>query len=235
MRMAKLLWLSFLVVAIVGVNKTIAIPVLQLYIEGSVYDPNDETWVITQPEFTLWVIGNVQQFGTIHDVKLAAAVKSNESGAITLTPTITSVVLDPSIPPNPVPTTNFPSPDGAVPQMYGGRPLPSHGVYGPGAKFYEWSLGDFTETDSPIGDFSNGFPTEFPKMGQINAYIVKISGFSWVHFDVYGYIVKPNPGAQPVFTPFSHDASYTPEPSALVLLLTGMALLLRARKRLSSG
>lgn len=227
MRMAKLTWLAFLVVVITGVDRLSAIPALQLYIEGATYDSQTETWVITEPVFKLWVIGNVGQFGTIYDVKLAAAVKSDESGTITLTPTTTSLVYDPSTPPEPSPTSNFPSPDGAVPVMHDDRPLPKHGIYGPGVKFYEWSLGDFTLTDSPIGDFIDGFPTEFPKQGQINAYIVEVSGFSWVHFDAYGY--KSNPG--PVFAPFSHDAHYTPEPSSLILLLAGGAILLRMRRR----
>ena len=230
MRAAKLVWLVALTATIVcGVDRATALPTLQLYIEDATYDPATETWVVGKSEFVLWVIGDVQKFGTIYDVKLAAAVKSDENGTITLMPTTTSLVTDPSLPPTPTPTANFPSDDGAVPIMHGGRPLPSHGIYGPGVKFYEWSLGDFTLTDSPIGDFSNGFPTEFPRWGQINAYIVTVSGFSWVHFDTYGYIVKPNPGDEPIFAPFSHDAQYTPEPATFAFLLFGGALLLRRK------
>jgi len=230
MRAARLVWLVALTATVVcGVDRATALPTLQLYIEGATYDPTNETWVIGKSEFVLWVIGDVQSYGTIYDVKLAAAVRSDESGTISLTPTTTSLVYDPSIPPNPTPTENFPSPDGAVPIMRDGRPLPSHGIYGPGVKFYEWSLGDFALIDSPIGDFTDGFPTEFPKYGQINAYIVTVSGFSWVHFDAYGYIVKPNSGEQSVFAPFSHDAEYTPEPAAFVLLLLGSVLLLRRK------
>ncbi len=230
MRAAKLLWLVALTATVVcGVDRATALPTLQLYIEGATYDPTNETWVIGNSEFVLWVIGDVQSFGAIYDVKLAAAVRSDESGTISLTPTTTSLVYDPSIPPNPTPTENFPSPDGAVPKMGDGSPLPTHGIYGPGVKFYEWSLGDFTLTDSPIGNFINGFPTEFPRYGQINAYIVTVSGFSWVHFDAYGYIIKPNPGEEPVFAPFSHDAQYTPEPATFALLLIGSALLLRRK------
>jgi len=230
MRAAKLVWLVALTATIVcGVDRAIALPTLQLYIEGATYDPNTETWVIGKPEFVLWVIGDVQKFGTIYDVKLAAAVKSDESGTITLKPTTTSLVDDPSEPPTPTPTANFPSPDGAVPKMGNGDPLPTHGIYGPGVKFHEWSLGDFTLIDSPIGDFSSGFPTKFPSWGQINAYIVEVSGFSWVHFDAYDHIVKSNPGAKYVFAPFSHDAEYTPEPAAFALFLLGVALLLRRK------
>lgn len=94
MRVAKLTWAVLLTVVIVGANKVGAIPTLQLYIEGATYDPVTETWVITQPEFTLWVIGDVGHFGTIYDVKLAAAVRSDEYGSITLTPTTTSLEID---------------------------------------------------------------------------------------------------------------------------------------------
>lgn len=238
MRVAKLTWSVFLTVVVVGANKVSAIPALQLYIEGATYDPGTETWVITQPEFTLWVVGNVGHFGTIYDVKLAAAVRSDEDGMITLTTVATisvgNEVVDLSQRLEPTSTNNFPSNDGAVPIMGDGRPLPTHGIYGSGVKFYEWSLGDFTKTDSPIGDFIYGFPNEFPSMGQINAYIVRVSGFSWVHFDAYGYIVMSNPGAKYVFAPFSHDAEHTPEPAFMLLLLAGSALLLR-RKRQRDG
>ncbi len=231
--MAKLVWLASLVVAVAGVSKVAAIPTLQLYIEGATYDPNKETWVILEPKFALWVIGDVQKFGTIYNVNLAAAVKSNETGEIKLTPALATIlaVQDQNKPSDPIPTTNLPSSDGAVPKMANGRDLPSHGIYGPGVKFYEWSLGNFDRTDDAlIGDFSNGFPNEFPKWGQINAYIVEISGFSWVHFDAYGYIVMPNLGKKPVFAPFSHDALYSPEPTTLVLFLLGGSLLLRKKK-----
>lgn len=234
MRMAKLFWLAFGIIAVVGVGKVTALPTLQLYIEGATYDPNDETWVIYDREFILWVIGDVQRFGTIYDVKLAAVVKSNEMGSISLTPTTASPqwgVQDQNKPSSPVPTNNFPSPDGAIPKMGNGRDLPTHGVYGPGIRFYEWSLGDFNLTeDALIGDFSYVFPTELSRWGQINAYIVTISGFSWVHFDAYDHVVLSNNKAKYVFTPFSHDVLSTPEPSAWVLLLTGGALLLRRWK-----
>ncbi len=220
--------IAMLLIITVAAVPAVAIPTLQLYIEGATYDTTEETWVITQPSFTLWVIGNVEQFGIISDVKLAAAVKSAQSGSISLTPTTTSLLTDPSIPPDPTPTSNFPSPDGAVPKLSDGRDLLTHGIYGQGVKFFEWKLGDFTLTDSPIGGFIGDFPTEFPKKGQINAYLVTVSGFSWVHFDAYG-TKGGNPG--PVFAPFSHDALYTPEPHSLWLLMAGVLLLARRRKR----
>ncbi len=227
----------FLVAAIVGSLslRATAIPVLQLYIEGATYDESTETWWIGHSPFTLLVIGNVEQFGTIYDVRLAAAVPSNEAGTITLAPTTATVVSDPSVPPPPQPTANFPSQPGAIPLMPpDNRPLPRHEVYHSGVKFYEWKLGDFTLTDSPIGDFIYGVPTEFPKMGQINAYTVTVFGFALVWFDADGYIEQQGgqQGKQrSVFTPFSHNAAYSPEPTTVLLLLSGMAPLLWWRRR----
>jgi len=241
MRAKRLLWLASLLVAALGANKAVAIPALQLYIEGATYDSSTETWVITEPVFKLWVIGNVGQFGTIYDVKLAAAVKTSEicpTSSITLTPTKATPPptysgdreFDPSIPSSPTQTSNFPSSDGAIPKLGSGRPLPSHGIYGPGVSFYEWSLGNFNKKDSPIGDFGeNGIPSCFPAKGQINAYIVEVRGFSWVHFDAYNHIIVCKKHAK--FAPFSHDTEYTPEPGTLALFLVGGAILAMRRRR----
>ena len=52
--------------------------------------------------------------------------------------------------------------------------------------FYEWDIGDFALTDSPTADIINSFPAlaDFDlSTGQINAYLVDVTGFSVVHFD----------------------------------------------------
>jgi len=239
MQAKRLLWLASLLVAALGANKAVAIPALQLYIEGATYDPSTKTWVITEPVFKLWVIGNVEHFGTIYDVKLAAAVKSDESGTIDLEPTKATPPptysgdpneFDPSEP-SPPNLTHKPDPktDAKPPS------LPPHGIYVQGVNYYEWSLGDFDKKDSPIGDFGeNGIPSCFPAKGQINAYIVSVSGFSWVHFDAYGYIVVGRGHGrhcQKVKAPPSHDAKHTPEPGTLALFLVGGAILAMRRRR----
>ena len=214
-----------------------AVPVLQLYIEGSTYDATDETWTIqTTGTFTLWVIGDVSRYGTIYDVRLSAAAATSEiqaGGTVSLTPTTATGITDPSTASTPVATVNSPSPDGAIPLLGNGSPLPSHGEFGPGVSFFEWSLGDFTLTDSPIGDFITTFPSSFPDMGQISAYTVTVSGLTEVHFDAYDHIESRNK-LKFVKAPFSHDASGTnvPEPGVLFLLggsLAGLAVWARRR------
>lgn len=207
-----------------------AIPALQLYIEGSTYDSTTETWVVnTGSPFKLWVLGDVGHYGAISDVKLSGAIATSEvsGGSISLSSTTATAGLlpapgDPSTPSAPAVTSNFPSPDGAIPVRGDGSLLPTHGIYGPGTSFFEWNLGAFTLTDSPIGDFIDAFPASFPDLGQINAYTVTVSGFSRVHFDAYNHIYDGSRHGQYKFAPFSHDAEAVPEPATILLLGSGL-------------
>lgn len=216
-----------------------AVPALQFFIEDATYDSVSETWVVaTSGAFTLWVIADVEKKGAIEGVTLSAAVSTSEisGGSISLTSTTAdpSLITDPSIPDPPTGTSNFPSADGAIPVRGDGTALPTHGIYGSGTSFFEWNLGDFTLTDSPVGDFIDSFPSTFPTNGQINAYDVSVSGFSLVHFDAYNHIFGATNHGHFKFVPFSHDAeARVPEPGTLLLVGSGlMALGLFARRRL---
>jgi hypothetical protein len=177
-----------------------AIPVLQIYIDGAVYDANSETWVTTASDFDLWVVGDVDAHGSILDAKLTVSF-FGLAGNFSITPTTTTAVTDPSTPPAP-----------AFHQTgTGGHPeLPPHGIFND-PTLHHWddlSLGDLTLTDSPIGDFdgSPSFPTTFPDDGQINVYRVHVDGWRRVHFDAYGHTINSNNNKEKFWNnPFSHD------------------------------
>jgi hypothetical protein len=200
-----------------------AIPILQLYVEGGSYNSSLETWVISSPNFKLWVIGNISGGGgkgTISDVYLVAS--GYGSGSIFLTPTITSLVTDPSTPE--IPTGPFTS--NTVPKSPP-QGVTQHSEYSSANDHTFFGLWDFSLNDSPIADFSG--PT-YPasgdftaSKGQINVYSVSVSGYDEVHFDAYDTVVCGSK-SKVVFAPFSHDSTggVIPEPGTLLLLGAGL-------------
>jgi len=204
-----------------------AYPVLQLYIDGSTYDPVTDTWVITSPVFDLWVLGDVGHVGTIYEIKLTTSF-FGDSGSISFMPKTTTKIIDPSTPAFP---TFFQSGTGDHPS------LPDHGIFNDEELNY-WSdyyLGNFNLADSPIGDFMTNFPSTFDSLGQINVYEVAVNGWERVHFDAYAYYNINGNKTKDVFAPFSHDVMLynIPEPSTLLLFtVSGILLILSVFTRM---
>ena len=205
----------------------LAYPQLQLYIEGSVYSPETETWTISSPTFKLWVIGDVKR-EALYDVNLTSSFFGS-GGALTMVPITTTLLTDPSVP------------EAVAPGLSGtgDHPvLPRHGNFDDPSldHWQDYGLGNFTRDDSPIGDFITSFPLSFNSTGQINAYDVTITGWDRVHFDAYGCGEgSPTTCAKYVKAPFSHDAAGgshpVPEPASLLLLGSGLVGLAAWRNR----
>ena len=235
----------FLSALLAAAGNARAEPILQLYLEGGVYDTATESWYIAPPgssaglPFRLWVIGNTKQAGIIHDVRLSMAYSSEyRTGerdlAVSLSPSAATLISDPSVPT--APTFIQYGAAGTVPLLGDGSPLPAHGVFGANTVWQEWLLGDFNLKDSPLGDFVGGFPTSWKaNAAQVNVYEVTVhfsNGDSahgvHVHFDVYNHVEGGN-HVKYKFAPFSHDADGTvdvvPAPPSLVALM-GLAAFL---------
>lgn len=209
-----------------------AVPKLQLYIEGATYDDTEESWVLVGTgSFRLWVIGsrngvfededgNVELHeGAIFDVHLSAVFDTGLTPTLQFTPSTATLPgwTDPSTPSDPdEPPAGPAGPfDGGTPDLVGPpgpSSLPSHDEYGAGRTWFEWALGDFDTFDSPTGDFIQNFPSPSgTNAAQINVYDVLVSGldpFDKVHFDAYGYVLTGGGKQKSVFAPFSHDARW---------------------------
>lgn len=177
-----------------------AIPVLQIYVEGAVYDANTETWVTSQTDFKLWVVGDVDAHGPILGAKLVASY-FGLSGTMSITPATTVLITDPSAPV---------APTLAATGSNGHPVLPNHGIFND-ATLHHWddlAIGDMALTDSPIADYSGtpAFPVSFPDNGQVNCYQVHVTGWNKVHFDAYGTTINTTNGRETTWkTPGSHD------------------------------
>ena len=184
-----------------------AIPVLQTYVDGAIYDAQTQSWITSQTDFDLWIVADVGVNGPLQGVRLVVSY-FGLGGTSHFAAMTTSKVTDPS-----TAATLMLSQTGT-----GGHPvLPAHGIFND-ATLHHWEdlyLGDLSLTDSPIGDF-NGmqpFPTSFPDQGEICVYRVHVEGWTKVHFDAYGTTVADNGRETTWKTPGSHDGQVPVAPS----------------------
>ena len=226
---------------------------LQLYLEGSTYEPETESWVLAPADssaggsFRLWAIGNVGGpggKGEIENVRLVVVYDSSfgelDFSLIGATTGGYGGFADISLPDPLIPAqTEFVSDvaTGGVPLLGDGKSLPTHGRYVPGKAWQEFYLGDFDQTDSPIADFIDTFPTPDHSGGQINVYEISVAGAGGarLHFALHDTAVAKNHAK---FAPFSHDVEITPVPAAAWLwfaLLGGMGVVGAIRRTLRTA
>jgi hypothetical protein len=232
-------------IAVLSFSSLRAAPILQLYIEGALYNDITESWELTSAEpFRLWTVGNVSGpggAGTIEDVKLSIAYDSLYDPSFTLTSLTTGGfggIVDPSIADDAIFLQTVS--DGSSPLLGDGDELSAHGIFGEDITWAEYYLGDFSLTDSTIGDFTDDFPIELtPDAGQINVYEISVFGDDLdgmgLHFDLYNHVVAGN-HINYKFAPFSHDADgfttiVTPEPTTMVMMSIGIGVAAFAHRR----
>lgn len=226
------------------------------------FGPDEQSWLITDSTFNLVVVGaysaNTQ---SLTEVTLALSVPQGETGTISISGGDVGATLltDKPLVPN-VDGFYNPNADADIDLLDDGDPalsgymtknfLPesvnfnNHYPFQEGVSdFLIYGIGDF-DPCGPIHNYNadttdpDYVPPPIPltdnSSGEEKVFEVSVSGFSWVHFDAYGYEEIDNGKvfrATWDIAPGSHDATYIPAPGAILLGGIGVVLVGWLRRR----
>lgn len=237
-----------------------AIPTFQVYGSGAMaMDDLGEmdTWFLSNDPFTLVVVGAYKSNVTSLDkITLFISVPEDEMGTISfsnLSDGIPTLLTTTGSAPNANPTGNATEnilTDVAGLDGYDARSqfepfgLNNHAPTADATSdFLLYDLGSFSNTGSNLNDYNadGGTISATSAIGEEREYSVSITGFSRVHFDVYGLVTtetgpSTNLKISTAWTqnPGSHDTTWTPgtpppppppvipEPGSMVLLGSGL-------------
>jgi len=258
MRSAKsLIWLV-LTISILLARGASAVPVLQVYVDGGTpgtIGSDENTWFTTSNSFDLIVSGAYSpKTKSLTEITLLISVPEGETGTISISGDDDVALLAESTPA----ADGYFNPDAdAVLDLLANEPGNAAGYDGyttkdclPGcvkfnnhyplkddtSDFILYDLGCFENISNAVSNYSTTGPIAYNVAdGEEKTYSVLVSGFSSVHFDVYGYATYERCGqfkSRWSINPGSHDATYmVPEPATVALLGLGSAVFLRGRKR----
>lgn len=232
-----------------------AVPTFQVYSSAATagtIGPDEDTWFVTASSFDLVVVGSYAKKTTSLDyVTLVVSVPNGQQGTISISGPSATLLVDKAA----VGGTYYNPADDALTDIltdvsgadgYAAKshflPTPIYDDYGNVVTFNDhypfkddvsdlvlFDLGSFMN----LGDINN-YSTEDgiaigAGEGQEKVYSVSVSGFEWVHFDVYGLV----DGTEWRINPGSHDTTATviPAPGAIVLGSVGVALVGWLRRR----
>ena len=216
----KILNVSVAFVLVLLISQLVsAQPTFQVYSPGSIagdYFEDEDTWFVDSSTFELWAIGAYHNETSLQECQLLLSFPDGQEGSISIT----------GLPGTPDPVSSaFYTTSGFFPANFNNHYPVGHDDV---VDYMTFSIGSFANNDEDIYDYNadGGSITLTAATGEVKEYRVEVSGFDWVHFDLYGLVDSKweiNPG--------SHDLTYIPAPGAVLLGGIGVALVGWLRRR----
>jgi len=236
---------AFVMIIFLCNQALLGVPTFQVYIDGGTADDvglDHDTWFTYSSPFDLIVVGAFgPKTASLTEGTLVLSVPQGESGTIDISGGAMLLTATTSTPYGNNPNGNADVDllsdvsgndgyltKGALPSNFNNH-YPFQNTV---SDFLLYSIDDFSNIGGIHNYNADDGTISAEGSGEEKVFNVSITGFSRVHFDVYGYESKTKGQSSWQINPGSHDSTYLiPAPSTLVLGLIGVGLVNRLRRR----
>lgn len=231
-------WLA-LSIAIAVSQVALAVPTFQTYIEGAAagtIGQDEDTWFIDHSPFNLIVVGAYgPKTKNLTNVTLLLSVPQDQTGTISISggDGVTLLTSKTSAPGGYNPNadadsgllTNVAGLDGYSDKSFLPVSFNEHYPFKASvSNFLIYDIGNFDNL-GPVHNYNADAGTTTEEgSGEEKLFGVSVTGFSWVHFDAYGYVQNCTSKSGWKINPASHDCTYVPAPGAILLSSIGVLL-----------